>query len=117
MLVLVLNKAPDFLLIGHIKINFVSSTVFNVSCIDCTLSNCVSVLKPGMSVMVVYQPAFVLLPVNISGPCYSGKKKKKSLGVLEEVSKVLSRSKRAVGLIIAGIVALIALIASFDTRS
>ena len=44
MLVLVLNKAPDFLLIGHIKINFVSSTVFNVSCIDCTLSNCVSML-------------------------------------------------------------------------
>ena len=53
--------------------------------------------------------------MNISGPCYSGKKK--NLEVLEEVSQVLSRSKRAVGLIIAGIVALIALIASFDTRS
>ena len=51
------------LLIGHAKITFVSSTEFNVSCIDCTLSNCVRVLKPGMSVMVVYQSAFVLLPV------------------------------------------------------
>ena len=59
-------KAPN-LLIGNVKITFVSSTVFNVSCIDCTLSNCVSVLKTGMSVMVVYQPAFVLLPVNITG--------------------------------------------------
>ena len=61
-------KAPNLSLIGHVKITFVSSTVFKVSCIDCTLSNCVSVLKPGMSVMVVYQPAFVLLPVNIIGP-------------------------------------------------
>ena len=69
-----------FYLIGHIKITFVSSTVFNVSCIDCTLSNCVSVLKPGMSVMVVYQPAFVLLPVNITGPWYS----ERILQVLEE---------------------------------
>jgi hypothetical protein len=42
--------------------------VFNVSCIGCALSNCVSVLKPGMSVMVVYQPGFVVLPVNITGP-------------------------------------------------
>ena len=47
-------KAPNLLLIGHVKITFVSSTVFNVSCIDCTLSNCVSVLKIGMSSMVVY---------------------------------------------------------------
>ena len=100
-------KAPN-LLIGHVKITFVSSTVFNVSCIDCTLSNCVCVLKTGMSVMVVYQPAFVLLPVNITGPWYS----EKSLQVLKEVSQALSRSKRVVGLIIAGIAALITLIAS-----
>ena len=46
-----------FYLIGHIKITFVSSTVFNVSCIDHTFSNCVNGLKPGMSVMMVYQPA------------------------------------------------------------
>ena len=66
------------------------STVFNLSCIDCTLSNCVNVLKPGMSVIVFYQPVFVLLPVNITGPWYS----EKSLQVLEEVSQALSRSKR-----------------------
>ena len=61
-----------------------------------------------MSVMVVYQPAFVLLPVSITGPWYS----EKSLQILEEVSQALSRSKRVVGLIIAGIAALITLIAS-----
>ena len=49
-----------------------------LSCIDCTLSNCVSVLKPGMSVMVVCQSA--LVPLSITGPWYS----ERSLQVLEE---------------------------------
>ena len=47
-------KAPNLLLIGHVKITFVPSTVFNVSCIDSTLSTCANVLKTGMPVMVVY---------------------------------------------------------------
>lgn len=64
-------KPPNLLLIGHVKITFVSSTVFNVSYIDCTFSNCVSMLKHGMFVMVGHQPAFVLLPVSIAGPWYS----------------------------------------------
>lgn len=42
-------KASNLLLIGNVKITFVSSTVFNVSCIDGALSNCISVLKTGMS--------------------------------------------------------------------
>lgn len=42
-------KTPNLLLIGHVKITFIYSIVLNVSC---TLSNCVSVLKPGMSAMV-----------------------------------------------------------------
>ena len=67
-------KVPNILLIGYVKITFVSSMVFEVSCIDCKLSNCVSVLKTGMSVMVIYQPAFVLLPVSITRPWYSEKK-------------------------------------------
>ena len=79
-----------------------------LSCIDCTLSNCVNVLKPGMSVIVFYQPVFVLLPVDITRPWYS----EKSLQVLERVSQTLSRSKRVVDLIIAGIAALNTLIAS-----
>jgi hypothetical protein len=54
-----------------------------------------------MSVMVVYRPDFVLLPVSITGPWHS----EKSLHVLEELSQALSRSKRVVGLIIAGIAA------------
>jgi hypothetical protein len=49
-----------------------------------------------MSVMVVYQPAFILLPVSMTGPWYS----EKSLQILEEVSQALSRSKRVMGLMI-----------------
>jgi hypothetical protein len=51
-----------------------------LSRIGCTLSNCVNVLKSGMSVVVVYQLAFVLLPVNNTGPWYS----ERILQVLEE---------------------------------
>jgi hypothetical protein len=61
-----------------------------------------------MSVIVVYQPAFVLSLVSMTGPWYS----EKSLHILEEVSQALSRSKRVVGLIIASMVALITLVAS-----
>lgn len=42
--------------------------------------------------MVVYQSAFVLLPMSITGPWYS----EKSLQVLE-VSQALNRGKRVVG--------------------
>ena len=76
-------KAPNLLLIGHVKITFVSSTVFNVSCIDCQFSSSVSVLKPGMSLLVVYQLAFVLLPVSITGLWYSENR----LEIPEEVSQ------------------------------
>lgn len=58
--------------------------------------------------MVVCEPAFVLLPVSRD----LGIMGKKKLQILEEVSQALSRSKRAVGLIIAGTAVLITLIAS-----
>ena len=61
-----------------------------------------------MSVMVVYQPAFVLLPVSMTRPWYS----EKILQVVDELSQALSRSKKVVGLIIVGIAALVSLIAN-----
>jgi hypothetical protein len=61
-----------------------------------------------MFVIVAYQPVFVLLFVSITGPWYF----EKDLQILEEVSQTLSRSKRVVDLIIAGIAALNTLIAS-----
>ena len=49
-------KTPNLLFIGHVKVTFVSSTIFNVSYIDCTLSSVVTVLKSGIN-----QPLFYCL--------------------------------------------------------
>nr|KAF6418685.1 hypothetical protein HJG63_008733 [Rousettus aegyptiacus] len=58
--------------------------------------------------MVFYQPSFVMLPVNASGPWYADR----GLQVLEEINEAISRQKRVIGLIIAGITALVSLIAT-----
>lgn len=42
-------EVPDLLLIGRVKITFVSLMAFNVNCVNYTLSNCVSALISGMS--------------------------------------------------------------------
>ena len=99
---------PNLLLIGNVTFVIGSDNEFSVSCFNCLLSNCVSALDDGQSVMVVHQPALNIIPINLSEPWYS----EKGLQVLEEVSQALSRSKRVVGLIIAGIAALITLRAS-----
>ena len=102
-------KAPNIFLIGHFKTTFVSSTVFNESCINCIFSNSISALKPGMTVMVFYQPAFVLLPVSIRELWNYNNK----LQTPEEVSQDESRNKSVLSLMIrTGIAVLIILIAS-----
>jgi hypothetical protein len=60
---------PNLLLIRSI-ITFVIGYdyKFNISCFNCLLSNCVSVLIDGQSVMVVYQPSFVMFSINLSEP-------------------------------------------------
>lgn len=65
-------KAPNLLLFVNVEIIF-SSMVVNLSCIDWTLSNCVNVLKPDISLMVVYRLAFVLLFVSFTESWYSGR--------------------------------------------
>ena len=65
-------------------------------------------MKSDMPIMVVYQSAFVLLPVSMTWPWCSEKR----LQILKEASQALSRSNRIVGLIVAGIEAWIALKAS-----
>lgn len=63
--------------------------------------------------MLLRQPPFVMIPVNVTGPWYSDR----GFQVLEELRKALARPRRAVGLIIAGIVSLIALIAASATAA
>nr|KAF6444261.1 hypothetical protein HJG59_008561 [Molossus molossus] len=54
-----------------------------------------------------------MLPVNISEPWYS----EKGLQVLEEIEKGLSRPRRFIGLLIAGIAALVTIIATAATAA
>lgn len=54
-------KVPNLLLIGHVENTFAFSPIFNLIFIDCSLSNCVNVLKSGVSVMVVNHPAFLFV--------------------------------------------------------
>jgi hypothetical protein len=56
----------------------------------------------------VNQPAFVMLPVQINSTLYDNP----GVQALLEIEKALTRHKRVVGLIIAGVFALMSLIAS-----
>ncbi|KAF6293143.1 hypothetical protein mRhiFer1_009047 [Rhinolophus ferrumequinum] len=100
---------PFALLIGNVSVAFNSDNrTYNVSCLDCLLSACVSNVTEKHSVVLLHQPPFVMIPVKHSGPWFDDK----GLQVLEEINKALQKSKRAVGLIIAGITTLITLIAA-----
>ena len=59
---------PNLLLTGNVSCVVRSDNEFNDSCFNCLLSNCVSVLIDGQSVMVVYQPSFVMFSINLSEP-------------------------------------------------
>ena len=65
---------------GNVTFVVHSDNEFSVSCFNCLLSNCVSVLYDGQSVMVVQQPAFTMISVNVSELWYS----EKGLQILEE---------------------------------
>lgn len=91
---------------GNVTITAYDS-VYNVSCERCNLTNCITSVEEGTKVVVLYQPAFVMIPVNITGPWYD----EKSLQVWKEVNIALACTKRFVGLLIAGITALITLVA------
>ena len=104
---------PFVLLVGDVQIKF-QKEMFNVNCKNCYLQNCVdsSILK-GEAVMIVHQPSFVMLPVNVT----QSHAEYETALILQTIEKALIRRKRVIGLIIAGIAALIALIASTVTAA
>lgn len=85
---------------------------FNISCNDCTLSNCVN--STYSSFLIVKQPSFVFVPVNVSGSWYEDT----GLAVLYEAEKhLLVRGKRFVAMLVAGIAVVITLIATATTAT
>ncbi|XP_032981875.1 endogenous retrovirus group K member 7 Env polyprotein-like [Rhinolophus ferrumequinum] len=104
--------SPYALLIGNIDIQF-EGNHFHVFCNNCTLANCASWVPSGTQIMVLKQPPFVMLPVNISEPWYA----ERSLQIFKEIEHALSRQKRFIGLLIAGIVALVTVVATAATAA
>jgi hypothetical protein len=97
---------PYLLLTGHVMIAKCSNRIpypyYDINCINNS--------RPldQKRILIVKQPAFVMLPVQINDTWYDNP----GVQALLEVEKVLTRYKRVIGLIIAGVLALVSLIAS-----
>ncbi|XP_021110985.1 uncharacterized protein LOC110348363 [Heterocephalus glaber] len=62
---------------------------YNVTCINCQIRNCIT--RTENQVMVLQQPAFVMMPVNVMEAWYADQ----GLQVFEEINKALSRQKKS----------------------
>ena len=68
---------------------------------------------PTSTILIVYQPPYVLLPVNISGDWYD----EKALQIFHEVRELLLRPKRFIGILIASIIAIVSVVATAATAA
>lgn len=80
---------------GNINISLHNS-LYNVTCVNCSLANYITQMSAGTKILVLYQPAFIMLPVNFSGPWYDDK----GVQLWKEVNTALAinRTKRFIGL-------------------
>lgn len=73
-----------------------------VNCTNCQITNCVNYTLSNF--LIVKQPDYVYLPVNLTKDWYDDK----GLAILEHATtELLLRSKRAIGMILAGMAVLI----------
>lgn len=99
---------PYALLIGPLNLSRSNdSGVYSLNCTNCALANCVNA-STEYPVAILFQPSFVFLPVNLTEPWYE----ERSLELLDRVRNQLTRGKRFIGLLIAGITALVTMIAT-----
>ncbi|KAK1337780.1 hypothetical protein QTO34_002414 [Cnephaeus nilssonii] len=105
-------QPPYVLVTGNVNITRLD-THYAVQCHYCNLTSCVSRHNLNEDILILKQPSFIMLPTNITGKWYHDA----GLQALQELHNQLSREKRALGLIIFGIVTLITVIASAVTAS
>ncbi|XP_042791752.1 endogenous retrovirus group K member 6 Env polyprotein-like [Panthera leo] len=105
---------PYYLIVGDGTITPVKEDghqLYWLTCPACVLTNCLPVDGPsrsGMKVYLVLQPPYWMLPVHVTGPWYPNYGMQLAL----EISKRLRRTKRFLGLLIAGLIAAVTVIAS-----
>ncbi|KAL0606560.1 envelope glycoprotein [Plecturocebus cupreus] len=105
--------SPYALLYGDIKIAE-NNGHYSITCSTCTLTNCLdSTVFPTPVILIVHQPPYVMLPVNISGPWYD----EKALQVLNQMRDLMIRPKRFIGLLIASILAIVSIVATAATTA
>ncbi|XP_071467345.1 endogenous retrovirus group K member 113 Env polyprotein-like isoform X1 [Marmota flaviventris] len=105
-------QSPYVLIIGNVKVKWIDDR-YIVTCNKCNLTNCITRYNGGKGVLILHQPSFVLLPANISEPWYADT----GLQVLQQIHAQLTRPKRAIGVIIVGVLALVSFIASTVSAS
>ena len=103
---------PYVLLVGSVNIQ-PGLRNYDVTCNNCTLTNCIRGITNQTRVLVLRQPAFVMVPVKINGSWYD----ERGLELWREVEGALMCYRRGIGLIILGFVALVTLIASSITAA
>ncbi|XDA91091.1 hypothetical protein R6Z07M_019735 [Ovis aries] len=103
---------PFMLIQGHVDITLLLN-ICHLNCSNCILTNCIRGVAKGEQVIIVKQPAFVMLPVEITEAWYD----ETALELLQRINTALSRTKRSVSLIVLGIVSLITLRATAVTAS
>ncbi|XP_041626502.1 uncharacterized protein LOC121499664 isoform X2 [Vulpes lagopus] len=111
---------PFLLVVGRGKIDKLqaSQDKYQASCQNCVLTNCLPVhLPPGdarpVTVMLVQQPPYVMLPVNITGLWYTSY----GYSFAKQLTDMVVKTKRFLGLLVAGIAAFVSLVASATVSS
>ncbi|KAM5295857.1 endogenous retrovirus group K member 13-1 Env polyprotein-like isoform 1-T1 [Glossophaga mutica] len=95
-------------------LRLVQNAMYNLTCHDCISTNCLNSSLNVSSFAIVKQPAFSFVPVNLTVPWFNDP----GYAVIRAANEIiLARSKRFVGMLIAGITALVALIATAATAT
>ncbi|KAB0338002.1 hypothetical protein FD755_025397 [Muntiacus reevesi] len=103
---------PFMIIAGSVNLTKKNSQYY-IHCFNCTLTNCIRGMENNSGALIVKQPPFVMMPVNLTEPWYE----ESGLELWERVRTALARPRRWIGLIILGVVTLITLIASAVTAS
>ncbi|XP_039096226.1 endogenous retrovirus group K member 8 Env polyprotein-like isoform X1 [Hyaena hyaena] len=93
---------------GKFAIESKKDQSYYITCTGCVLTNCISSDNGIKFLMILRQPPYIMLPVELNIPWYDDY----GLQVLQEINYALIRPKRFIGALILGITALIAIIGS-----
>ena len=100
------------ILVGSVTLSK-NASLYHVHCFNCTLTNCIRGMENNSGALIVKQPPFVMMPVNLTEPWYE----ESGLELWNKVRTALARPRRGIGLIILGVVMLVTLTALATTTS